>query len=236
MAQFVETSGQTIVVPPGIALPARIEGSLPVDHKNVGALEPNDVVMARFRLEYSSESRRYEIASFGLDRGEAAVEIVGALWRTVRVHSIVRTAIELGLPSWTESIPRARFRRRDGVLRDAPNYRPSDPDGLLLAALAYRIAEVSGENPALAVAETLGLKQRTATNWIARARQSDYFTSTDHEAASRRIAKELWGRMPLLERPRTDEEETVYRANEVERVRSYLEHQARWRRTSDGDD
>ena len=236
VTSFVQASEATVVVPPGIALPLSITGSLPVGDADVGALGPSEIVEAKFRLEYSEALGRYEIASFGLDRGAAATEITGVLWRTVRVHSIVRTAIELGLPSWAQAIARARFRRRDGVLRNPPEFSPSDPDGLLLAALAYRVAEITGENPALAVAETLGLKQRTATNWITRSREAGYLTSTEHEAAARRIARDLGDRMPLGDRPRTEEEEIVFRALMVETMRSRSELEARWRRTTDGND
>lgn len=235
VTSFVETSEATVVVPPGIALPLTITGSLPVGDADVGGLGSSEIVEASFRLEYSEASGRYEIASFGLDRGDAATEITGVLWRTVRVHSIVRTAIELGLPSWTRAFARARFRRRDGVLANPPDFSPSDPDGLLLAALAYRVAEITGENPALAVAETLGLKQRTATNWIARSREAGYMTSTEHETAARRIANDLRDRMPFG-RPRTEDEERIFLALEVDTMRSRSELEARWRRRADGND
>lgn len=240
MERFIETSGDTIVVPPGIELRSVITGSFPVGRDDVGALAEHEFVEANFRLEYSATARTFEIASFGLDRKDAATEISGALWRTVRVHSIIRTAIELSLPRWIAELPRARFRRRDGILKDPPVYEPSDPDGLLLAALAYRVAEITGENPALAVAETLGLKQRTATNWVARARDAGYLTSSDHEDAARRIAGELTARLPLADRPRTDEEMTLYLATErvVIRSRAELERQraSREPRSDDGND
>lgn len=232
----METSGDSILVPPGIALRSTIEGSLPVGETDVGALGPRDIVDVKFRLEYSAASGTYEIASFGIDRRDASVEISGALWRTVRVHSIVRTAIELALPFWAQAIPRARFRRRDGVLKDPPRFEPSDPDGLLLAAMAYRVAEITSENPALAVAETLGLKQRTATNWIVRAREAGYLTSTEHEEAARRIANDLWDLIPFADRPRTDEEMTLFLANQDRRLADWREHMAEGKRGRDGDD
>lgn len=229
MPSFIETSGDIIVVPPGIELSQIITGSFPVGQNDVGAIGDHEFVEARFRLEYSAGSGTYEIASFGLDRKDASTEISGALWRTVRVHSIVRTAIELSLPGWISLLPRVRFRRRDGILTDAPDYEPSDPDGLLLAALAYRVAEITGENPALAVAETLGMKQRTATNWVIRARDAGYLTGTEHAEAAHRIVGGLRDKLPLADRPRTEEEMTLFRAHEHDIIHSYRELHKRGR-------
>lgn len=157
------------------------------------------------------------------------------------MHSIVRTAIELSLPAWIGLLPVVRFRRRDGILEDPPTYEPSDPDGLLLAALAYRVAEITGENPALAVAETLGLKQRTATNWVARAREAGYLTSTEHEFASREILRGLSSSLPVGGRPRTEEERTLALARERVFIREYHDELERRRtaheqRPTDGND
>jgi hypothetical protein len=235
VSDIVKVSGTSVVVPPGLAIPETIEGSLPVDSHDVGALAGAEIVTARCRLEYSRDAGRYEIAFFGLDRFDGSAKITGALWRTVRVHAIVRTVIELALPAWVAAFSQARFRRRDGKLALPREYKPSDPDGLLLAALTYRVAEITGENPALAVAELLELKQRTATNWIARARDAGYLTSVDHESEARRLSHELWERMPFSP-PRTDEEYTASRAIEIEAVKSWRDHQASRRRRVDGHD
>lgn len=231
---LVEASGEGILVPPGLTVPSIITGSFAVGKDDVGALVSGEYVDVNFRLEYSRESGTYEIASFGLDRGASSLEISGALWRTVRVHSIVRAAIEMGLPEWARMIPRARFRRRDGILRDPPTYAASDPDGLLLTALSYRIAEITDENPALAVAELLGLKQRTATNWIARARAEGYLTTTDHEQEGRRIAQTLSRLIPFADWPRNPEEATSWYAHERVFLAETREHfkrafELRWR-------
>lgn len=189
MERLVETSGPSIAVPPGISLKPIIKASIPVATNDVGALSEDDLAHANFRLEYSETSSRYEIASFGLDRRNAAIEITGALWRTVRVHSIARSAIELALPVWVTPITRMRVDRVAGRLPDGLTLDTSD--SLLLAATAYRVAEISNENAALAVAETLGLKQRTATNWIVRARDAGFMTTTSHAKDLRRIAEEI---------------------------------------------
>lgn len=188
MEQYVRQSGRSIVVPPGISIKPVIDASIPVATSDVGALSEGDLAHANFRLEYSESSGRYEIAAFGLDRRKAAIEITGALWRTVRVQGIVQTVIDLSLPLWTRPISDLRRDREVGA-RDIPGLDGGGSDAILLTAVAYRIADISNENPALAVAETLGLKQRTATNWIQRARADGYLSSTDHEKQARRIAK-----------------------------------------------
>ena len=100
MQNLVRTSGKGILVPPGIRLRPTIVAAIPTP---LGGLGPEDEGLARanFRLEYSGAKGRYEIAAFGIDRRGTPIEITGAFWRTVRVHSIVRPAIELALPSWT---------------------------------------------------------------------------------------------------------------------------------------
>lgn len=211
VGKLVKSSGPVLLVAPGIPLKSLVEAALPVENVYVGGLSGREVANAKFRLEYSEAAGRYEIASFGIDRLNSTTEITGAFWRTVRVHSIVGAAIEMSLPAWTGSIVRTWHRRRAGVLANPPQFTSSDPDGLLLAATVYRIAHVSNENPALAVAETLGLKQRTATNWIARAREAGFLTSAEHQREVRRLAADLeklnpWGT------PRTEEEQAIFTA------------------------
>ena len=185
-------SGRSMMVPPGLSLKPIINASIPV---SVGDPDPysrteEEIAHAEFRLEYSEMAGRYEIASFGIDRRKVPIEITGALWRTIRVHETTRMAIELALPFWTHPITMLRAIKSnphneiDFYADDLP-----DEDGLLLAALVYRIGQISNEKPAMAVAETLGLKQRTATNWIQRARAAGYMDHVNHEKDLRRIAK-----------------------------------------------
>jgi hypothetical protein len=194
--KLVKSSGKGILVPPGIMVQPTIVAAIPTP---LGGLEPDDEGLARanFRLEYSEPKGRYEIAAFGIDRRNTPIEITGAFWRTVRVHSIVRPAIELALPSWTWPISALRTPRVSDTPAGITRLEARPEDGLLLAATAYRIAEISNENPALAVAETLRLKQRTATNWIQRARAAGYMTTSANESAVRRIAAEIERTNPI---------------------------------------
>lgn len=198
MARLVNTSGRSILVPPGISVKPTIHASIPTD---IGA-EPvgseDGSPHADFRLEYSTQTGRYEIAAFGIDRRDAKAEVTGAVWRTVRVHWIIRLAISFGLPMWTWPISDLWAYSKNNELNTLPDFSESrSDDGLLLAALVYRIAQISNDTPALAVAETLHLKQRTATNWIQRAKAAGYFDNVDHQADARRIAEEIKSLNPI---------------------------------------
>jgi hypothetical protein len=195
--QSVRSRGQSIVVAPGISLKPIIEGSVGVGPVDISALDGTERARASFRLEYSPHAGRYEIASFGIDRGMLPLEVSGAFLRTVRVHSIVRRSVLRSLPLWTFPVSMLRERRRLGTLPNPVEFELNRVDSLLLTALVYRMAEIADENPVEAVAETLGLKLRTATNWIARARAAGHMTTTMEQAAVRKIAMGLIEAMGL---------------------------------------
>lgn len=221
--KLVTLSGRNLTVPPGLSLKPIINASIPV---SVGDPDPyartvEEIAHAEFRLEYSETSGRYEIASFGIDRRRVPIEITGALWRTIRVHETTRDAIGLALPAWTYPITMLR------AVRSNPNNEIdfytddlSDEHGLLLAALIYRIGQISNEKPALAVAEALGLKQRTATNWIQRARAAGYMDSVDHQKDLRGIASII---EPKVSRLATPEEAEAIVARHREATRKARE-------------
>lgn len=197
MKEHVYTpSGAPIIVPPGIAVRPVVNGRTDVGSTDISALEEDQFARVTFRLEYSETTGCFEVAAFGVDRATLALEVSGAVLRTVRVHAIAKVGILAAIPSWALEIAQLRQLHARGGLRSFPEFAPSDEETMLLTGLIYRIAEISGENPAQVVAESIGLKQRTATNWIQRARAAGYMTSTDHEKAARRLAKTikpLWG-------------------------------------------
>lgn len=188
---ILEGSGPTILVPPGIVLSRHVHGQLSVTSDDVSALDDGQEVVVTFRLEYSTTAGYFEVAAFGVDRGDSPTEISGAFFRTVRVHTIARRGVLAALPSWALELARLRHLRERGGLRSFDDFMLTDEDALLLTGLIYRVAEVSGENPALAVAESIGLKQRTATNWIQRSRAAGYMESTSHGEAAQRLAKSI---------------------------------------------
>lgn len=104
------------------------------------------------------------------------------------MHAIARLGILAALPAWPMHIVQLRSLHGRGGLRSSAEFTPTDDEAMLLTGLIYRIAEIAGENPAMAVAESIGLKQRTATNWIQRARAAGYMTSTEHGRAAKRVA------------------------------------------------
>ncbi|MFH8250518.1 hypothetical protein ACH3VR_09165 [Microbacterium sp. B2969] len=188
----ISASGASIIVPPGIKLKPTVRGQILVGNEGAGALEGEQEVLVTFRIEYVESTGAFEVAAFGVDRLDNALEISGAFFRTVRVHAIANAGILAALPAWAFELAQLRHLRFRGGLRSFPDFRPTDDEALLLTGLIYRIAEISGDNPALAVADAIGLKQRTATNWIQRARVAGYMTSTEHGAAARRLAKVIY--------------------------------------------
>lgn len=210
-AQF-SPSGPSIVVPPGISLRPVVKGWARIRADQISALEEGQEVIANLRIEYATSTGRFEVAAFGLDRTEHPLEISGAFLRTVQVHSIARMAIPAAVPPWAINLTWLRSLRSRGGVRSFPKFVLSDEDAMLLTALIYRIAEISGENPAQAVADSVGLKQRTATNWIGRARAAGYMTSTDHGNAARRLAKAI---APLQNRHAIEELDAFRARNDI---------------------
>lgn len=189
--KLYRASGASIVVPPGIPIKPVIRGEVPVGQHVVGALEGEEIAWVSFRLEYSEISGRFEIASFGIDRGDHDYEISGAFFRTVKVHTITNLSLTAALPSWGIVVREMARDRVRALARGLPTFKPGEEDAQLLTAMVYRIAEISGENPVQAVADAFGLKIRTATNWIQRARASGYMTSTEHPRDARRAARRI---------------------------------------------
>ncbi|WP_349426903.1 hypothetical protein [Microbacterium sp. LWS13-1.2] len=192
MTEHVFTpSGPSIIVAPGIPLRPVVRGRTAVKNHDIGALEGGQEALVTFRLEYSEATGRFEVAAFGIDRGALPLEVSGALLRTVRVHAIAKIGILAAIPQWALELARLRQLHARGGLRSFREFAPSEDDTLLLTGLIYRIAEISGESPAQAVAESIGLKLRTATNWIQRARAAGYMTSTEHQKAARRVLRSI---------------------------------------------
>ena len=191
METLFRASGTSILVPPGIPIKPTIRGELPVGDVVVGGLRRDELAWVSLRLEYSEHSGRFEVASFGIDRRADAYEVSGAFLRTVKVHAIAKLALAEALPSWGVVILDLLRDRSDAEGRGLPAFKASDEGALMLAAMVYRIAEISGENPAQAVAESLDLKTRTATNWVKRARAEGFMTSTKYAREARQVARQI---------------------------------------------
>lgn len=203
----IRSTDAAVLVPPGIAVRKFLAGEATLGNEDVDALPEGESVLVSFRLEYSLSTGRFEIAGFAVDRGESTIEISSAFLRTIRVHAITRVGIVAAFPEWSHQLARLSQLRERGGLRSFADYAPTNVEALLLTGLLYRMAEISGENPALAVAESIGLKQRTATNWIQRARVAGYMTSTEHGAAMQDLAAAIqpfWDRFVKEERDGDD--------------------------------
>ena len=189
--KLFRASGASILVPPGIPIKPIIHGSLPVGDSVMGGLRPDELAWVSLRLEYSQRSERFEVASFGIDRRADEFEVSGAFLRTVKVQAIAKLALAEALPSWGVVILELLRNHSRAQARGLPPFKAGDEGILLLTAMVYRIAAISGENPAQAVAESLGLKTRTATNWIQRARNAGFMTTTDHAREARQAARRI---------------------------------------------
>lgn len=199
----IRSADAAVVVPPGIAVRKFLAGEATLGSEDLDSLPEGESVQVSFRLEYSESTGRFEIAGFAVDRGASAIEISSAFLRTIRVHAITRVGIVAAFPEWSHALARLSQLSERGGLRSFVEFRPTDKEALLLTGLLYRMAEISGENPALAVAESIGLKQRTATNWIQRARAAGYMTSTEHGTALQELAaavEPFWDRFVREER------------------------------------
>lgn len=203
----IRSTDAAVVVPPGIVVRRFLRGEVTLRSEDVDGLPEGQSVEVSFRLEYSASTGRFEIAGFAVDRGESAIEITSAFLRTIRVHAITRVGIVAAFPEWAQQLGRLSQLGERGGLRSFADFAPTDEEALLLTGLLYRMAEISGQNPALAVAEAIGLKQRTATNWIQRARAAGYMTSTEHRVAMEQLAATIepfWDRFAKEERDGDD--------------------------------
>ncbi|PPF89275.1 hypothetical protein C5C03_04080 [Clavibacter michiganensis] len=127
---------------------------------------------------YSHEHGRYAVADLRLRSPDLSTEITGRLLRTVKVQVLLRLAVGMSAQPEDPSITVEQVwdRRREffDALADGKRVSP-DEEILRSIAMTYRLAEVSNEPPAQAVAHHFDLQQRTATNWIRRAREAGYF-------------------------------------------------------------
>jgi len=132
MAKSITLSGRSILVPPGLSLKPIIEADLVTGRHEIGALEQGEKARVQMRLEYSEDAGRYEIARFGVDRRDLALEIGGTLLRTVKVHAIARRAIAYSLPIWTLGVIMLRDKRRTGELSGFEPFNPTSAETLHL--------------------------------------------------------------------------------------------------------
>lgn len=154
--KIVRSAGPLGTLPPGMAGDVtEQEGSAAID----------------VRAAYDADRRQYLLQHLGVTL-EGGGEVTGVLLRKIAPLSIMRWVVPLTflMEIRTHSRWVMRFANPIGNARNTPT-GPDETASLQDAASIYRLAEILREPPAKAVAETLGLQKRTATNWLSRARE-----------------------------------------------------------------
>lgn len=176
-------SKERLTVPPGVSLPAWIEATGPLsrvmDGRPLAEIEESGVGMedalVRIEASYDDTEQRYLLRKLELTAPEGR-EISGTLLREVAPLRIMRWVLprtfkpkDVGLA--TPAVMRYIYPERHIDLEPRPRgaVGPSHTE-ILEVATIYRLAHIVRDSPAKAVADSMGLERRTATNWIARAR------------------------------------------------------------------
>ncbi|MGF6821927.1 hypothetical protein M2317_000813 [Microbacterium sp. ZKA21] len=178
-------STERLTVPPGISLPAWIEATGPLsrvmDTRSLSeataeALEAEDALV-RIEASYDATEERYLLRKLELSAPEGR-EVTGTLLREVAPLRIMRWVLprtfqprDVGLA--TPAVMRYIYPERRIDLEPRPRgaIGPTHTE-ILEVATVYRLAYIVRDAPAKAVADSLGLERRTATNWILRARNA----------------------------------------------------------------
>jgi len=170
----IEPSGETVELTAGVWAPVVVHAAGPL-----GGV-PDGVVDGKgegFRLElearYDAERGSYLLRRFEIIAPDGD-EVTGLLLRGIAPLRVMRWVLPRSwyvLPRRTEPSPGTPTTYAFRFM--APEQERDDGLAATIedAAMVYRLAEIVREPAAKAVAETLGLQTRTATNWIARARE-----------------------------------------------------------------
>lgn len=176
-------SKERLTVPPGVSLPAWIEATGPLsrvmDSRSLEEIESDGLdaedALVRIEASYDDHEQRYLLRKLELTAPEGR-EISGTLLREVAPLRIMRWVLprtfkpsEVGLG--TSAVMRYIYPERGIELEPRPRGAtgPTHTE-IIEVATIYRLAHIVRDSPAKAVAESMGLERRTATNWIARAR------------------------------------------------------------------
>jgi hypothetical protein len=155
-----------LYVKPGILVPGRLD--LEVREDVAGDVD-YDVDL---HLELDEARARYQIGAVKVSRRPNGPEVTSESLRTIPLRRLVRLAVEEAgdITGWSDQ-DAVLLRPGDGV--PFAGEGPTDRN-LLAGAYVYAIAALSGGTPAKAVAEAFGIEQRTASNWVRKARDRGY--------------------------------------------------------------
>jgi hypothetical protein len=155
-----------LYVRPGISVPGRLH--LIVRDDVAGDIN-YDVDL---RLELDETRARYQIATVTVAQRPNGPEVTSESLRTIPLRRLVRLAVEEAgdITGWSD---KDYLLLRPGEGARFAGKGPTDSN-LLIAAYVYAIAALSGGTPAKAVAEAFAIEQRTASNWVRKARDRGY--------------------------------------------------------------
>jgi hypothetical protein len=135
-------------------------------------------VETTIRAEYSRDAGRYRILSTAHRAVGDTDEITPTLLRKIRLGELLGEAVPACVVIDDEQIGRGIVRDLLGAgtrllpswLADAAAKNGPTADTLELVQLIYGVAALAGQPPMRAVANELGIAERTATHWIMKAR------------------------------------------------------------------
>lgn len=170
----LQVSSETVEPIPGVSAPCVVHANGPVAalpaHLASGVDEAEKGMKLEIEATFDEEQGRYLLRRLGV-MAPAEGEVTGTLLRQIAPLGLVRWLVPRTFTMTLETFGPyvANFVTPEG--RPVLDSGSSSTASLKDAAMVYRLAEVVREPPAKAVAESLGLQTRTATNWIVRARK-----------------------------------------------------------------
>ena len=185
----IEPSEQEVIILPTVHAPLRVQahGSLRRVMRFLLAEEqhlddsPEGRTVIGIEATYNEELRHYMLDHLSVSAPEGG-EVTGVLLREVAPQRIMRWALaqavrysrdDDGAPyisTWACDYLAPGTAGSDD-LKTLPIKGGPTAENIKAVSEVYRIAEAIRDAPAKAVADTMGLQQRTATNWINRARE-----------------------------------------------------------------
>lgn len=174
----VEGAGELLRVYPGIAIAPVVRAKGPLASAPVGGdpavtttTHAGNYLLA-IEAAYAENLGHYTLRTLALEAA-GDDDVTGAVLRTVAPLAVMRWFLprtfeiepsKLSVPVVDFIAPELKQYRRPSTVRQAPGFALED------IGTIYSVARIVRYPPAKAVAETLELQQRTATNWIAKAR------------------------------------------------------------------
>lgn len=163
------TGGATVELVPGVTAPAEVTAGGPAataPPTQIGVTDdPGFGINLELTATYEADLSHYTLSSLTMTT-DPWHEVTGTLLRAIAPLTILTWVVLPTLQVAARVSPYVQAYISPRVDRAASGPTLAD------AAAIYRLADMVRDAPAKAVADTLGLQTRTATNWITRAREA----------------------------------------------------------------